>query len=184
VLRSIRMIAVKPIISPQCRIRHPEHLVVGEYSIVDDFCYFSTKVRIGRCTHIASGCSIAGGVDRQFVIGDFCSLSSGVKIWCTSDDFVNDVVAIIPPGISQVKNHLICGDVEFGNYTAVGANAVVMPGNVVPEGTVIGALSFVPAVFEFQPWSVYAGAPIRYLRPRNRQSVMKQVASIEEQIRR
>jgi acetyltransferase-like isoleucine patch superfamily enzyme len=59
-----------------------------------------------------------------------------------------------------------------------------MPGNVVPEGTVIGALSFVPAVFEFQPWSVYAGAPIRYLRPRNRQSVMKQVASIEEQIRR
>lgn len=175
---------MKPIISPQTRIRHPEHLVVGEYSIVDDFCYFSTKVRIGRCTHIASGCSIAGGLDRQFSIGDFCSLSSGVKIWCTSDDFANDLVAIIPQGISQVKEHLISGDVEFGNYTAIGSNAVVMPRNVIPEGTVIGALSFVPVAFEFQPWSVYAGLPIRYLRPRRREIVLKQVASLEEQFRR
>jgi len=175
---------MKPIISPQTRNRYPEHLVIGDYSIVDDFCYFSTKVRIGRCTHIASGCSIAGGLDRQFTIGDFCSLSSGVKIWCTSDDFANDVVAIIPPGISQVKEHLIWGDVEFGNFTAAGSNSVVMPKNFVPEGTVIGSLSFVPAAFEFQPWSVYAGAPIRYLRPRNRESVMKQVASLEEQLRR
>jgi acetyltransferase-like isoleucine patch superfamily enzyme len=174
---------MKAIISTQCRIRHPEYMVAGEYSIVDDFCYFSTKVQIGRCTHIASGCSIAGGLDWQFTIGDFCSLSSGVKIWCTSDDFANDVVAIIPPGISQVKDHLICGNVEFGNYTAVGSNSVVMPRNVIPEGTVVGALSFVPPAFEFESWSVYAGVPIRYLRPRNQESVMKQVASLEEQLR-
>ena len=84
-------------------IRHPEDFVIGEDSIVDDYCYFSTTVRIGRCTHIASGCSVAGGADMQFEIGDFCSLSSGVKIWCTSDDFVNDLVTIIPPGVEQVK---------------------------------------------------------------------------------
>ena len=47
----------------------------------------------------------------QFQIGDFCSLSSGVKVWCTSDDFVNDLVTIIPPGIEQVKTNLIRGDV-------------------------------------------------------------------------
>ena len=170
---------MKPIVSPNARIRYGDHFVIGEDSIVDDYCYFSTKVRIGRCTHIASGCSVAGGVDMQFEIGHYCSLSSGVKVWCTSDDFANDLVTIIPPDIEQVKRHLIRGDVTFDDYTAVGANSVVMPNNHIPLGTVIGALSFAPVAFEFRPWSVYAGIPIRLIRPRNRDSVMKQVRRLE-----
>jgi len=164
-----------PIVSPNSRIRHQEHFFIGDDSIVDDYCYFFTKVRIGRCTHIASGCSVAGGADMQFEIGDFCSLSSGVKVWCTSDDFVNDLVTIIPPGIEQVKSNLIRGGVIMGNYTAVGANSVIMPDNHLPEGTAIGALSFVPVAFEFRPWGVYTGIPVRFLRSRNRESVMVQV---------
>lgn len=173
---------MNPIVSPNSRIRHPEAFIIGEDSIVDDYSYFSTRVRIGRCTHVASGCTIAGGGDMQFEMGDFCSLSAGVRIWCTSDDFVNDVVTIIPPGAEQVKANLIRGDVIFENYTAVGANSVVMPKNRIPEGTVIGALSFVPTGFAFQPWSVYAGVPIRLLRPRNRSSVMEQVRRLEESL--
>jgi acetyltransferase-like isoleucine patch superfamily enzyme len=167
------------IVSPNSRIRHPAHFVIGENSIVDDYCYFSTKVRIGRCTHIASGCSVAGGLAMQFEIGDFCSLSSGVKIWCTSNDFVNDVVVLLPPEAEDVKQNMTQGNVRFGNYTAAGSNSVVMPGNEVPEGTVIGALSFVPANFAFEPWSVYAGTPIRFIRPRNRENVLDQVSRIE-----
>jgi acetyltransferase-like isoleucine patch superfamily enzyme len=173
---------MQAIVSSNSRIRHPEEFAIGEDSIVDDYCYFSTRVRIGRSTHIASGCSVAGGRDRQFTIGDFCSLSSGVKIWCTSDDFVNDLVTLIPHGLEQVKTHLITGDVCLDNYTAVGSNSVVMPRNTIPEGTVIGALSFVPAAFRFQPWSVYAGAPVKLVRPRNRESVMAQVRSLEAQL--
>jgi len=173
---------MKPIISPNSRIRDREHFVIGEDSIIDDYCYFSTRVRIGRCTHIASGCSVAGGADMQFEIGHFCSLSSGVKVWCTSDDFVNDLVTIIPTGVEQVKTHLIRGDVKLDNYTAVGSNSVIMPDNHLPEGTAIGALSFVPVAFEFKPWSIYAGIPIRFLRPRNQQSVMEQVGRLEVQL--
>ena len=170
------------IVSPNSRIRHPAHFVIGEDSIVDDYCYFSTKVRIGRCTHIASGCSVAGGLAMQFEIGDFCSLSSGVKIWCTSNDFVNDVVVLLPPEAEDVKPNMSQGNVTFGNYTAAGSNSVVMPGNQIPEGTVIGALSFVPANFAFEPWSVYAGAPIRFIRPRNRENVLDQVSRIEARL--
>jgi acetyltransferase-like isoleucine patch superfamily enzyme len=165
---------LKAIVSPQVRIRHPEHFEIGEYSIVDDFSYFSTRVRIGRCSHIASGCSIAGGSERQFVLGDFCSLSSGVKIWCTSDDFANDLIAILPEGAGAIKQQVITGDVVFDNCTAAGANAVVMPGNHIPEGTVIGALSFVPAHFPFDAWAVYAGIPIRRIGDRNRDQVQAQ----------
>jgi acetyltransferase-like isoleucine patch superfamily enzyme len=173
---------VKPIISPHARIRHPEHFEIGDYSIVDDFSYFSTRVRIGICSHIASGCSVAGGRDHLFTLGDFSSLSSGVKIWCTSDDFVNDVVTIVPDGAGPIKQHLIEGDVTFANYTAVGSNTVVMPGNHVPEGTVIGALSFVPPAFAFEPWAVYGGIPIRRLGARNRAAVSAQAALLRTRL--
>ena len=173
---------MKPIISPHIRIRHPEHFEIGEYSVVDDFCYFSTRVRIGVCSHIASGCSVAGGHDYQFLMGDFCSLSSGVKIWCTSDDFVNDLVTIVPEEAGPIKQHLIAGDVTFENCTAVGANTVVMPGNHVPEGTVIGALILVPAGFTFEAWSVYAGVPVRRLGGRNRETVGAQAELLRKRL--
>ena len=173
---------MKAIVSPHVRIRHPEHFEAGDFSIVDDFCYFSTRVRIGICSHIASGCSVAGGSHHRFMLGDFSSLSSGVKIWCTSDDFVNDLVTVIPEGAGPIKQHLIEGDVTLANYTAVGANTVVMPDNRIPEGTAIGALSFVPARFAFEPWSVYAGVPIRMLRARNRAAVDAQADLLKRRL--
>ncbi len=169
-----------PIISKQIRVRHPKQFQVGEGSIVDDFCYFSTRVKVGRYSHVASGCSVAGGAQHEFRLGDFSSLSSGVKIWCGSDDFVNDVVTIIPPEWGdKVKDHFKEGDVVLDDYTAVGANSVVMPDNHIPEGTVIGALSFVPAGFRFKPWTVYAGVPIRAVKPRNKVNVLRQVKKIQ-----
>jgi carbonic anhydrase/acetyltransferase-like protein (isoleucine patch superfamily) len=114
------------IVSPNVRIRVEEHFVIGEHSIVDDYCYFSTRVQIGDWTHIATCCSVAGGRDRTFTIGDFSSLSAGVRVWCTSNDFVNDATMIgAAEGIS--------GDVTFADHCGVGANSVVMPRNQVPE---------------------------------------------------
>jgi acetyltransferase-like isoleucine patch superfamily enzyme len=173
-----------PIVSKSIRLRHPELLTIGEGSIIDDFCYISTRVTVGRFSHIASGCSVAGGSERLFVLGDFSSLSSGVKVWCTSDDYARDVVTIIPPGFGPIKENLISADVKFGAMTAAGANAVIMPGNEVPEGTVIGALSFVPAYFDFEPWAVYAGIPIRKVGSRDRDAVLKQVEAFERHLRR
>lgn len=170
---------MKPIIAASCRIRHPEIFVVGEDSIVDDFCYFSTRVTVGRCSHIAAGCSVAGGAARQFSLGDMSSLSAGVRVWCTSDDFTHDLVTIIPAGIEDIKERLISGDVLIGHYTAIGSNAVIMPKNELPDGTAIGALSFVPAEFAFEPWSVYAGVPIRRLRARDRDAVLRQRDRLE-----
>jgi acetyltransferase-like isoleucine patch superfamily enzyme len=172
---------MKPIISPNIRIRYPDRFEVGNFSIVDDYCYFSTCVKIGFCSHVGNNCSIGGGRERLFLLGDFSSLSAGVKVWCTSNDFANDLVAIIPSGV-EVGDKPITGDVVFENYTGAGANSVVMPDNVVPEGTTIGALSYVPARFPFDPWSVYAGVPIRRVGARNRERVLAQVESIRQRL--
>jgi len=166
----------KAIVSSNIRIRYPEFFVVGQGSIIDDFCYFSTRVTVGNYSHIAPGCSVVGGRDRLFVLGDFSGVSSGVKVFCTTDDFTQDMVTIIPipSGFPPVKN-LITGDVILERLTGIGANSIIMPSNHIPEGTVIGALSFVPAEFEFSPWTVYAGIPIKPIKRRDRESVMRQL---------
>jgi acetyltransferase-like isoleucine patch superfamily enzyme len=162
-----------PIVSENIRIRVPQAFEVGEGSIIDDFCYFSTQIEIGRFCHIANGVSIAGGKDRKFTLGDFSSLSAGVKIWCASDDFSRDMAALAPESIS-IPKHTIVGDVSIGELTVVGANSVVMPENDIPIGVAIGALSLVPPRFDFEEWSVYAGIPIRRVGPRNRDEILRQ----------
>lgn len=171
---------MKPIISPNVRIRHPEHFDVGAFSIIDDYSYYSTKVKIGLCSHMAANCTVGGGLEFTFTVGDFCSVSSGVRIWCTSDDFVNDLVTILPPGAAAFKKSLLRGNVSLGNFTAIGSNTVVLPDNKIPEGAVIGALSFVPFHFEFEPWTVYAGNPLRKIKARNREQVLSQADQLYE----
>ncbi len=174
---------MQPIISSNIRVRVPDHFVVEEGGIVDDYCYFSTRVHIGRYSHVAAGCHVAGGAARSFRLGPYSSLSAGVTVWCTSDDFVNDIVTIMPPEM-DVKEHAISGDVTLERCTAVGSNSVIMPRNDVPEGTVIGALSFVPPEFRFEPWMVYVGSPIRPLRPRNKNAVLSQLERFEAHLQR
>ena len=173
---------MKPIISKNIRVRNPEHFSVGEGSIIDDFCYFSTKVKIGKGSHIASGCCIGGGKDRLFALGDYCSISSGVKIWCSSNDFINDLIIIKPDNI-DLKDKPVKGDVIIGNFCGVGSNSVILPDNNLPEGVSIGALSFVPPKFKFKPWSVYVGIPIKLIKPRNRENVMGQAEEIEKKMK-
>jgi acetyltransferase-like isoleucine patch superfamily enzyme len=175
---------MRQIISPNIRVRLPEHFEVGSHSIVDDFCYFSTRVIVGIHSHIASGCSVAGGRDHTFRMGDFSSLSSGVKIWCASNDYVNDLVMIQPVGLDLVGLHPMEGNVVLGHYTGVGANAVIMPDNDIPEGTVIGALSLVMPRSQLEPWAVYAGVPARFVRRRNRDNVERQVRQVREHLAR
>lgn len=165
---------MKPIISKSIRIRYPKFFEVDRFTVIDDFSYFSTKIRIGKHCHIASGCTIAGGIDFEFKLGDYCSISSGVKIWCRSNDYVNDLVVLNPEG-KNISDKQIAGNVSIGKMSGVGANSVIMPNNTIPEGTVIGALSFVPSNFKFKKWSVYAGVPIKFIRKRNKKRVLEQI---------
>ena len=164
---------ITPIISDNIRIRVPGDFVVGEGSVVDDFCYFSTRISIGRFCHVANGVSVGGGSSRKFTLGDFSSISAGVRIWCSSDDFVSDMAALLPESVEVVKN-TISGDVSLGELTVVGANCVVMPANEIPDGVAIGALSLVPPRFKFKEWCLYAGIPIRLIRERDRDEIVRQ----------
>lgn len=167
------------IISPNIRVRVPEAFEVGPGSVVDDYCYFSTRIRIGTGSHIAPNCTIAGGRDRQFSIGDLSSVGSGCRIYCASNDFVRDLVCLSSAPFGDDR---ITGDVILGNYTAVGANSVIMPDQSIPEGVAIGSLSFVPPSFEFTAWTIYAGSPIRAVKARARDRILDQAVTLRSKI--
>lgn len=170
---------MKAIISKDIRVRYPKYFEVGDYSVIDDFCYISTQFRLGRFSHIASNCTIAGGKDSVFICEDFGGLASGVRVYCASDDFKRDIGTVLPPGFENIK-FPIREDVILGRAVTIGANSVVMPGNLIPDGVMIGALSFVPRAFEFEDWSVYAGNPLKFICKRDKENVMRQIEEIRK----
>lgn len=172
---------MKPIVSPNIRIRYKEKFRVDDSSVIDDFCYFSADIKIGKNCHIANGCSIGGGKQYKFVLGDGSSISSGVKIWCQSNEYVNDLV-ILNIENTDIGDNPIKGDVTIGKMCGIGSNSVIMPNNNIPDGTVIGALSFVPPNYKFNSWSVYAGIPIKFVKKRNKENVLKQFKLLNDKV--
>ena len=157
-------------------IKRPDLITVGDEVRISDFCRISSACEIGSYCEIAPGTYIAGGGYKyKFTLGDYSSLASGVRVWLDTNDYVNDPVVRACPSVKMIQ-----GPVAFGKYTGVGTNAVIMPNNHIPEGVVIGALSFVPSNFKFEPWTVYAGIPIRVIKKRNKENVLKALESFLE----
>lgn len=157
-------------------LKKPDELSVGDNVRIADFCRISSRCEIGSNCEIAAGVYIAGGGDRyRFKMGEYSSLASGVRVWLSSNEYVNELVTHNVPYVQEIE-----GDVILERYTGVGCNSVIMPNNHIPEGTVIGALSFVPTNYPFEPWTVYAGCPIRKIKSRNRQKIMGVLEKIHQ----
>ena len=106
-------------------------------------------------------------------MGSCSSLAAGVRVWLSSNDYVNELVTHSLPQVKEIQ-----GNVTLGNYTGVGTNTVIMPNNDIPEGVAIGALSFVPSNYKFEPWTVYAGRPIRPIKKRNKENILKTLKAL------
>jgi galactoside O-acetyltransferase len=64
------------------------------------------------------------------------------------------------------------GPITIGAHCWVGANSVIMPNVEIPDGVVIGALSFVRSGTILSPWTVCAGIPARVIKFRDRKPVL------------
>ncbi|MCM1324020.1 MAG: hypothetical protein NC218_07650 [Acetobacter sp.] len=149
-------------------IKKPDLISTGDNVRISDFCRISSACEIGSDCEIASGTYISGGDGKfKFKMGDCSSLAAGVKIWLSSNDYVNELVTHSVPKVKEIQ-----GNVTMEKYTGIGTNSVVMPNNHIPEGVCIGALSFVPSNYPFEPWTVYAGRPIKPIKKRNKQNII------------
>lgn len=95
-------------------IKKPELVEVGDNVRIADFCRISSACKIGSDCEIAPGTYIAGGDGKYtFEMGSYSSLAAGVKIWLSSNDYVNELVTHSVPCVKEIQ-----GNVRLGNIPA------------------------------------------------------------------
>lgn len=118
------------------------------------------ELRIGNNVHIEPSSSLVAHSGIE--IGDFCTISHGVRLFTASANYSGEYFTnIFPDTKFQVP---IKGKITLEDHVILGGNSVVMPGVCLGEGSAIGALSFVRVSTE--PWSIYGGNPLKFIRKR------------------
>lgn len=140
----------------------PEKMVLGDYCRIDDFCILSGTVSIGAYSHISAYTVLYGA--NGIEIGDFSGLSPRCTIFSAMDDFSGDF--LIGPTLPHEYTSVKGGKVVVEKYCQIGASALLFPNITIGEGTVVGAMSLVNKSLD--PWGVYLGIPVRYLKPRKK----------------
>lgn len=138
---------------------------LGNGCRIDDFSVLSAGtggIRIGRNVHISCRVTLIGA--GAIVIGDFTGVSAGCSVFSSSDDYSGEWMACptVPPEFTNVDVRPI----TIGRHCLVGAGSVVLPGVVIGEGAVVGALSLVRE--DCETFGVYVGQPARRVGERKR----------------
>jgi galactoside O-acetyltransferase len=161
---------------PMAKIITPETISLGDSVIIDDFVLLmgGRKTVIGSFIHIASFTSITGG--GEFLMEDFATLSSGIRVFTGTDDFLGNYLtnSTVPHPYRQPERTFV----TIKKHAIVGANSVILPGVTIGEGAAIGANSLV--LKDCEPWTIYVGSPARPLKPRPCEHILE----LEVQLRR
>ena len=159
------------IISPNIRFRYPELVELGDEVIIDDFVYISTKLKVGSYSHICTGVKIIGGKNSTVRIGDFCSLSPNVVVAAGGDSYESGFASCTIP--QAYKGKVTTGRVEMVNNCFTGSNSVILPNVTYSEGSRVGALSLVKEGMSLEPYSIYAGVPVKFIKKVNEEEIKR-----------
>lgn len=121
---------------------------------------FPWRLAIGKNTWIGEDAWI-DNLDRVD-IGENCCISQGVYFCTGSHDW------------TAQGFDLVTKPVEVQNEAWIAARAIVAPGVVVGEGAVLTLGSV--ATTSLKPWSIYAGAPAKFVRTRRLVGAAPEVA--------
>tara|TARA_A100001011_G_scaffold397381_2_gene498167 strand:- start:1784 stop:2326 length:543 start_codon:yes stop_codon:yes gene_type:complete len=174
-LKKLKHLGKNVIIGKTVRIRRPELVEIGDNTIIDDFCYISTPLKIGRNCHISSGVKINGG-GTKLIIGDFVEIGANTVISTVSSDYIN-------PSISSAainkKFHFgtIKEKISIRNHVSIGSLSLVLPGVNLPEGSAFAAMTVIRKK-KYKKWSLYAGYNADYLLTRNGEKYLKKIKKI------
>ncbi len=142
-----------------------EKIKFGNHIIIDDFVmlYAKKQIIIGNFVHIGCFSYICSDVELM----DYSTLSSGVKIFSTSDDYTN--FGFGNSTIDDEFRNLKSQKVTLEKFSIIGANTVILPGVTIGEGAAVGANSVVTRNLE--PWGVYIGN--RRIKDRNQAGILE-----------
>jgi dTDP-4-amino-4,6-dideoxy-D-glucose acyltransferase len=153
-------------VSRKTSIYNAASIELGSHVRIDDFCILSggSGLKIGNYVHIASYCGLFAG--SGITMEDFSGLSARVTLYSESDDFSGQSLTN-PTVPDEYKPGYKKGPILVGRHVIVGANTTILPGVTLGEGSAVGAHSMVSK--NCKAWSIYSGAPAKYIRERQRQ---------------
>lgn len=153
-------------------IERPKLISIANHVAIDAFFACSCGMDLGQYVHISKHVGVIGGKDGMLKMGNFTNISLGGRIVCGSDAFLGE--GLIGYGIpGEYQDRIIIEPVIFDNFANIGASVTILPGVTIPEGTVIGAHSLVRKSDKLEPWTIYAGNPLREIRKRPREKMLK-----------
>ena len=114
-----------------------------------DNSYIFGNVKIGRNTWVGPF-TILDGSGGGILVGDNCSISSGVHIYTH-----NTVKWALTGGKAEYEKK----SVRIGDNCYVGPNSIISMGSSIGKGSVIGTLSFVNS--KIPPYSIAFGSPAK-----------------------
>jgi dTDP-4-amino-4,6-dideoxy-D-glucose acyltransferase len=152
------------IIDSNVKIRYPKSVTMGDHIAIDWGFYCTTQLELKDWIHIAPYCTVIGGKEAMFKMGNFTTLAAGCRIICASDDYLGE--GLTNPWVPEQYRKIISAPVVMENYSILGTNVIVFPGVTIAEGTAIGAGSLVNK--DTEPWSVYVGTPAHRIKDRSK----------------
>lgn len=158
-------------VSRKASIYGAENITLGDSVRIDDFCILSGNIHIGNYVHIAAYTALYGGKEGIY-ISDFANLSSRVTVYSISDDYSGK--SMTNPLIPDSYKSLISKKVLIEKHVIVGSTSVILPGVTLAEGGAFGSFSFINRNTE--PWSIYAGIPVKKIQERD-----KNIIDLEKQ---
>ncbi len=152
-------------ISRNCTIIGLPNITIGDNVRIDGFTSIiapSGTVKIGSHVQIGIGCVLGarGGIE----LGDYSSLSHGVRILSAVDDF--DGRWLTNSTLPRDVLHVQAAPVRIGRYAPIGSGTLILPGVDIGEGAAIGAMSLVRQSVD--GWKIYSGNPLREIGERSR----------------
>lgn len=157
-------------ISRFARIYNPGVIRVGDNVRIDDFAILSGGAGITIGSHVHIGAYVALYGAAGITMEDFSGISPRGSVFSESDD-PSGFSLTNPTVPAAFKPTMVRGAVVFRRHAAIGANATVLPGVEMAEGSVAIAHSLV--LRSCEPWTIYAGSPARKSRARERAPLLE-----------
>ena len=156
------------LISKNALLINPQYITIGSNVRIDAFAVLTAtkrKIIIGSNVHLGVACYINGSYGFQ--IKNFSSISSGCRIFTSSDDYGGNF--LFSPTIPKKYTKSLNKKILIEKFVNIGANSVILPGVKISEGVAIGALSLVTK--NLKGWGIYFGVPVKKIGVREKKII-------------
>ena len=171
----LKYVGENVIIAKHIRIRHPEKVWIGDNCIIDDFTYLSGEIILKDGVHVGASCTFQSGKAR-ISIDNYTGISSGCRLFAVSSDYLSSDIDLptISGSLSISKDSTINDDIVVGKACLIGANSIILPGVVIPDGCSFGAASKI-SKRRYREFSFYMDECKKVIKTRNKESLLKQL---------